>query len=156
MKSVVVMSCFVVLATCGLISGCTSSGSSASRGGESDVLHFDREREKGWYTVTRQEDGAMMLDGAFRVESWPFTVAGEYKSGLLHGTMRSTAVAGGGFVHTFKQGMLDGLFQIFDEDGSVSTEGSYSEGMRDGVWTYRDDDGEVIRTETYQEGRLVE
>jgi len=121
-----------------------------------EVHHFEDERSKGWYTLLRREDGGLLLDGKFRTEGWPLTIEGEFKGGALHGTMSSMGVTGGGIIETYVGGRLHGIHQVFDENGTVLTEGHYDAGVRSGVWTYRDGDGNVLRTETYDNGKLVE
>jgi len=58
------------------------------------------------------------------------------------------------FRGTYKEGLEEGLWEYFDEDGLLEYTENYKDGVEDGVWKYYEEEGEW--TEVYKDGVLIE
>ncbi|MDL2311759.1 hypothetical protein LJC68_02635 [Bacteroidales bacterium OttesenSCG-928-B11] len=72
---------------------------------------------------------------------------GEWKSYFEDGvTVRS--------VGNYKNGELNGIYQIFHENGQKYVDGRYKEGMCDGKWSYYDQGGNLTKEFTTDENSI--
>jgi len=55
-----------------------------------------------------------------------------------------------------KNGILDGLFETYHENGQLSVRGNWKDGNREGLFEWFDEDGYLILIMTFKNGELVE
>lgn len=143
-------------------------------------------------TVSFFPNGKKMAEGLYRNEkkdsTWTFysetgdfrTKEETYRNGILHGPSRLYYPEGGIVELKFYQdGILEGNWEKYDEQGNVRlkgnykagdkngsltvygpkgqvlTRGKYTEGHLDGEWTYYTEEGKIKKKDTYKMGRLV-
>ena len=56
----------------------------------------------------------------------------------------------------YKNGKLDGSWQIYHENGQLHETGNYKDGQQDGYWEYFEEDGSLLKTEIWNNMKLVE
>jgi len=57
---------------------------------------------------------------------------------------------------TYKDGVLDGLYESFHPNGQLELKENYKDGKLDGLWEIFDEDGNLTSTEMWKDGKLVE
>lgn len=99
--------------------------------------------EEGWQEVHAQDGG---------------TMKGELRGGKRHGPW--TAYYANGMVRSrasYIDGVLDGVTEVFHENGMIYYTGNYHRGKAVGKWFFHDSEGTLIRTALHDSlGRLLE
>ena len=49
-----------------------------------------------------------------------------------------------------KKGLLEGLMEVYYENGQLRRKGNYKNNKREGLWEYFKQDGSLEKTETYE------
>ncbi len=96
--------------------------------------------------------GEIVVDTVNRIKS-----EGYYINGLKTGTWLEYFSQGGkSFLNTYDNGLLDGLFQSYDNiTGNVVVEGYYVNDKREGDWCMLARDSTAIYTDIYKHGKIV-
>lgn len=72
-----------------------------------------------------------------------------YVHGILHGQKISYYKGQRSKVASYKNGLLEGPFLVYNKQGKIIEELSYTEGKKNGVQRYYYDDGTLLRTENW-------
>ena len=58
-------------------------------------------------------------------------------------------------IHNYKNGVLDGLYQIFYDTGKIKIEGNYENGDKHGTFNVYDGKGKIVRRKIFDKGERI-
>jgi len=100
------------------------------------------------------ENGKMTEEKVREVNYYPNKqkyVEANYKNGLKDGEWRSYREDGTLWsIHHYKNGKEDGVFKTYHENGKLYIDGAYKEGKERGTWLFYDQNGTVRKRINYK------
>ena len=51
---------------------------------------------------------------------------------------------------------VDGTYEMYHENGNIQVKGTFINGKYHGLWNFFNEDGSLEKSETYKDGELVE
>ncbi len=99
----------------------------------------------------------------FKDGEWTYTVGntketGKYFEGEKQGVWRTTYLDNRktAFEGEYLNGIENGSFSFYYENGQIKRRGRYQLGVKEGLWEYFNDDGSARLTIKYENGKEVE